>query len=103
MCQIEFYTDGLEVPYKDWAIIQIDFGVGTSPVYTYSIWDENGNDITTEANFEDTDRIVKIMNYYGLEVFPHCEIEEMVFAAEEQLGVLNVVSFDIDSILYKKY
>lgn len=99
---IEFYTDGLDVPYKDFSIMEIYIGDSASPVYTYSVWNENGTDTTTEANFEDTDRIVRIMNYYGLKVFAHSEIEEMVFGTAEQMGVLNYVSLDIDSILYNR-
>lgn len=99
---IEFYTDGLDVPYKDFSIMEIYIGDSASPVYTYSVWNENDTDTTTEANFEDTDRIVRIMNYYGLKVFAHSEIEEMVFGTAEQMGVLNYVSHDIDSILYNR-
>ena len=99
---IEFYTDGLDVPYKDFSIMEIYIGDSASPVYTYSVWNENDTDMTTDSNFEAADRVVKIMSFFGLEVYPHSEIEEMVFATAEEYGVLDYVSLDIDSILYNR-
>lgn len=99
---IEFYTDGLDVPYKEFSIKAVYIGDDTTPVYTYCIWDENGNDITTSADFESTARIVQIMNYYGLEVYDHCEIEEMVFEMADGYGLLGNVSLDIATVLNRK-
>lgn len=99
---IEFYTDGLDVPYKEFSIMAVYIGETSTPVYTYCIWDENGNDITTSADFESTARITNIMNLFGLEVYEHSEIEEMVFAMTENYGALNIVSQDIDTILSRR-
>ena len=96
---IEFYTDGLDVPYKEFSIKAVYIGDSNTPVYTYCIWDENGNDITTSADFESTARIVQIMNYYGLEVYDHCEMEELVFEQADGYGILGNVSLDIASVL----
>ena len=99
---IEFYTDGLDVPYKEFSIMAVYIGETSTPVYTYCIWDENGNDITTSADFESTARITNILNLFGLEVYEHSEIEEMVFAMTENYGTLNIVSQDIDTILSRR-
>lgn len=106
LAYIEYYTDGLDVDYTDWSIIAFRFddkpNPSTSSYFTYCVWDGNGKDTTTEANFSDSDRIVGIMNYYGLKVYDHAQIEEMVFARAEELGALNIVSTDLDYILCNK-
>ena len=42
------------------------------------------------------------MNYYGLEVYDHCEIEEMVFEMADGYGLLGNVSLDIATVLNRK-
>ena len=101
--QIAFYTDGLDIPYKDWSIYEIFIGDDTKAYYTYSVWDADYKDTTTEENFYANDRIVGIMNYYGLPVFDHSQIEDMIFAKACDLGAQDIVSIDIDGLFSSKY
>ena len=39
------------------------------------------------------------LNYYGLEVYDHCEMEELVFEQADGYGILGNVSLDIASVL----
>ena len=98
---IYWYTDGLEVPYTDWTITQ--FYIDDNPnYYTYSVWDSNGKDTTTDENFASTNKVVSVMNYYGLKVYDHSQLEEMIFARAEALDGLGLVSTDIDDILLNR-
>lgn len=98
---IEWYTDGLEVPYYDWTIAEFHLSDNDS-CFTYSVWDSNGNDTTSAENFISTDEVVSVMNYYGLTVYDHAQIEEMIFSKAEALGGLGLVSTDIDDIILFK-
>ena len=42
------------------------------------------------------------MNYYGLKVYDHSQLEEMIFARAEALDGLGLVSTDIDDILLNR-
>ncbi len=101
--QIAFYTDGLDIPYKDWSIYEIFIGDDTKAYYTYSVWDVDYKDTTTEENFYANDRIVGIMNYYGLPVFDHYQIEDTILAKACDLGAQDIVSIDIDGLFSSKY
>jgi len=101
---IGFYTDGLDVPYKEFSIKALYIGENSTPVYTYCIWDEDGKDITTDADFESTARIVNIMNIYGLKVYDHSTMEKLVFEQADEYGLMGEsnVSLDISKVLNRK-
>lgn len=101
---IGFYTDGLDVPYKEFSIKELCIGENSTPVYTYCIWDEDGKDITTDADFESTARIVNIMNIYGFKVYDHSTMEKLVFEQADEYGLMGEsnVSLDISKVLNRK-
>ena len=98
---IEWYTDGLEVPFYDWTMAEFHLNDNDS-CFTYSVWDSNGNDTTTAENFKSTARVVDVMNFYGLKVYDHAQIEEMIFSKAEDIGGLGLVSTNIDDIILVK-
>ena len=98
---IEWYTDGLEVPFYDWTMAEFHLSDNDS-CFTYSIWDSNGNDTTTAEDFKSTARVVDVMNFYGLKVYDHAQIEEMIFSKAEDIGGLGLVSTNIDDIILFK-